>query len=300
LTGRNPEGSLQPAGLAPLMKRLLLAQVLLAATGFCRTRATAPRTAPGRRLLTRGLDLARPITLVRHRRYRYPESNPWRAHQRITSSAAVQKSFQKNSNRLGDRRYAPSNLSNSRIGLQGNERIVGDWSGVFPARKPSSIRNPGQIARWPWKSGCGRRTNGRSFGTQNTNVDSKPAIGSDGSSSPLMAGFRLKDPSVPFTLRRQKNTVACDGIAKYGPELRIPGIFVHRAIARAVPPGAGGDTQESAVSIRSGEVLWGAFQARQEGWGLTCRRSTTFNQSTGQRPIPGLTGRLSFFLSGGD
>src|SRR5277367_1936608 len=76
----------------------------------------------------------------------------------------------KNSNRSVTG-VTPSNMSNSRIGLQGNEPIVGDWSGVF---KLETFFNPqsGQIAD-ALKSLV--QNNGRSLATQNTNVDSSAA-----------------------------------------------------------------------------------------------------------------------------
>src|ERR1700730_11393972 len=62
----------------------------------------------------------------------------------------------------------PSNLSNSRIGLQGVEPIAGDWSGVF---KLETFFNPqsGQISD-ALKSLA--QNNGRALANQNTNVDS--------------------------------------------------------------------------------------------------------------------------------
>jgi predicted porin len=102
----------------------------------------------------------------------------------------------------------PSNLSQSRIGLQGAEHIVGDWSGVF---KLETFFNPqsGQISD-ALKSLV--QNNGRSLATQNTNVDSS-ASGQTFIQS--YAGFSSKTFGT-VTFGRQ-NTVLADGIAKYDP-----------------------------------------------------------------------------------
>jgi predicted porin len=104
----------------------------------------------------------------------------------------------------------PNNLSQSRIGLQGNEHIAGDWSAVF---KLETFFNPqsGQISD-ALKSLT--QNNGRSVasGTQTTNLDSSVA------GQPFQqafAGLSSKQFGT-FTFGRQ-NTLLSDGIAKYDP-----------------------------------------------------------------------------------
>jgi predicted porin len=125
----------------------------------------------------------------------------------------------------------PSNLSNSRIGLQGNEPIVGDWSGVF---KLETFFNPqsGEIAD-ALKSLV--QNNGRSLATQNTNVDSS-ASGQTFIQS--LAGLSSKTFGT-ITFGRQ-NTVLADGIAKYDPNYASQAFSL---IGISGTAAGGGDTQ---------------------------------------------------------
>ena len=125
----------------------------------------------------------------------------------------------------------PSNLSNSRIGLQGNEPIAGDWSGVF---KLETFFNPqsGQISD-ALKSLV--QNNGRSLATQTTNVDSS-ASGQTFIQS--YAGFSSKSFGA-ITFGRQ-NTVLADGIAKYDPNYASQAFSL---IGISGTAAGGGDTQ---------------------------------------------------------
>ncbi|GAC1673437.1 MAG: hypothetical protein NVS9B2_22030 [Steroidobacteraceae bacterium] len=125
----------------------------------------------------------------------------------------------------------PSNLSNSRIGLQGIEPIVGDWSGVF---KLETYINPqsGQISD-ALKSLV--QNNGRSLADQNTNVDSS-ASGQTFIQS--YAGFSSKTFGT-LTFGRQ-NTVLADGIAKYDPNYASQAFSL---IGLSGTAAGGGDTQ---------------------------------------------------------
>jgi predicted porin len=125
----------------------------------------------------------------------------------------------------------PSNLSQSRIGLQGAEPIVGDWSGVF---KLETFFNPqsGQISD-ALKSLV--QNNGRSLATQNTNVDSS-ASGQTFIQS--YAGFSSKTFGT-VTFGRQ-NTVLADGIAKYDPNYASQAFSL---IGISGVTAGGGDTQ---------------------------------------------------------
>jgi predicted porin len=125
----------------------------------------------------------------------------------------------------------PSNMSNSRIGLQGNEPIVGDWAGVF---KLETFFNPqsGQISD-ALKSLV--QNNGRSLTTQSTNVDSS-ASGQTFIQS--FAGFSSKSLGT-ITFGRQ-NTVLADGVAKYDPNYASQAFSL---IGISGTTAGGGDTQ---------------------------------------------------------
>jgi predicted porin len=145
----------------------------------------------------------------------------------VAGSAEV---VQKNSNHSVTG-VTPSNLSNSRIGLQGNEPIIGDWSGVF---KLETFFNPqsGQISD-ALKSLV--QNNGRSLGSQTTNVDSS-ASGQTFIQS--LAGFSSKTLGT-ITFGRQ-NTVLADGVAKYDPNYASQAFSL---IGISGTTAGGGDTQ---------------------------------------------------------
>ena len=126
----------------------------------------------------------------------------------------------------------PSNLSQSRIGLQGNEPIVGDWSGVF---KLETFFNPqsGQISD-ALKSLT--QNNGRSLGSQTTNIDSSVA---GQTFQQAFAGFSSKTFGT-ITFGRQ-NTVLADGIAKYDPNFASQAFSL---IGLSGTTAGGGDTQD--------------------------------------------------------
>ena len=128
----------------------------------------------------------------------------------------------------------PNSLSQSRIGLQGNEPIVGDWSGVF---KLETFFNPqsGQITD-ATKSLA--QNNGRSAasGTQTTNLDSSI----DGQTfQQSFAGFSSKTYGT-ITFGRQ-NTILADGIAKYDPNFASQAFSL---IGLSGTTAGGGSTEE--------------------------------------------------------
>jgi predicted porin len=180
----------------------------------------------------------------------------------VAGSAEV---VQKNSNHPVTG-VTPSNLSNSRIGLQGVEPLVGDWSGVF---KLETYINPqsGQIAD-ALKSLV--QNNGRSLATQNTNVDSS-ASGQTFIQS--FAGVSSKTFGT-FTFGRQ-NTVLADGISKYDPNYASQA-FSYIGISGG--PAGGGDTQNRRLD--SSVKYVGAFKPA-EGVGAHLSAQYKFNQSTG-------------------
>jgi predicted porin len=121
--------------------------------------------------------------------------------------AGIENIIQKNSNG-SITGVTPNNLSQSRIGLSGNEPLVGDWAGVF---RVETYFNPqsGDISD-ALKSLT--QNNGRALNVQTTNVDSSIAGQTFGVA---YAGF--SSPTIgSFTFGRQLTTLA-DGISKYDP-----------------------------------------------------------------------------------
>ncbi len=119
--------------------------------------------------------------------------------------AGIENIIQKNSNGSVTG-VTPNNLSQSRIGLSGNEPLAGDWAGVF---RVETYFNPqsGDISD-ALKSLT--QNNGRALNVQTTNVDSSIAGQTFGVA---YAGF--SSPTIgSFTFGRQLTTLA-DGISKY-------------------------------------------------------------------------------------
>src|ERR1700732_1781100 len=104
---------------------------------------------------------------------------------------------------------APSNLSQSRIGLSGNEPLTGDWSGVF--RLETFFNTQSGNLSDALKSQV--LNNGRALTAQSTNVDS--SVAGQFFAGAAYAGF--SSPTVgSFTFGRHV-TLLADGIAKYDP-----------------------------------------------------------------------------------
>jgi predicted porin len=160
----------------------------------------------------------------------------------------------------------PSNLSNSRIGLQGVEPIIGDWSGVF---KLETFFNPqsGEISD-ALKSLV--QNNGRALGSQNTNVDSS-ASGQTFIQS--FAGVSSKTFGT-FTFGRQI-TVLADGVAKYDPNYASQAFSL---IGISGTTAGGGDTQNRRLD--SSVKYVGTFKVA-EGASTHLSAQYKFNQSTG-------------------
>ena len=166
----------------------------------------------------------------------------------------------------------PSNMSNSRIGLQGSEPIVGDWSGVF---KLETYINPqsGQISD-ALKSLA--QNNGRALGNQadpghqTTNVDSS-ASGQTFIQS--YAGVSSKTFGT-ITFGRQ-NTVLADGIAKYDPNYASQAFSL---IGISGTTAGGGDTQNRRLD--SSVKYVGAFKPAPDV-GAHLSAQYKFNQATG-------------------
>jgi len=122
--------------------------------------------------------------------------------------AGTESIIQKNSNG-SITAVTPSNLSQSRIGLSGNEPLTGDWSGVF---RLETFFNP-QSGNLSDALKSQVLNNGRALTAQSTNVDSSVA-------GQLFAGGAYAGFSSPtvgtFTFGRHV-TLLADGIAKYDP-----------------------------------------------------------------------------------
>jgi predicted porin len=245
-------------GLAPLKSGLLLSS-LLAATGLAQAQsATAPAAPVDDSLTFHGITLYGIVDVgIQDQTHGAPISDYF-----VGGSAEV---VQKNSNHSATG-VTPSNLSNSRIGLQGNEPIIGDWSGVF---KLETFFNPqsGQISD-ALKSLV--QNNGRSLATQTTNVDSS-ASGQTFIQS--LAGFSSKSFGT-ITFGRQ-NTVLADGVAKYDPNYASQAFSL---IGISGTTAGGGDTQNRRLD--SSVKYVGSFGAAAAGAAHVAAQYK-FNQSTG-------------------
>jgi predicted porin len=219
-SGRYWAGSRNERGLGVLKTGFLLAVLSLAASA-AQAQSAAP--AADDSLTWHGITLYGIVDVgVQNQTHGAPISDYF-----VAGSAEV---VQKNSNHSVTG-VTPSNLSNSRVGIQGNEPIVGDWSGVF---KLETFFNPqsGQISD-ALKSLV--QNNGRSLGSQTTNVDSS-ASGQTFIQS--FAGFSSKTFGT-ITFGRQ-NTVLADGVAKYDPNYASQAFSL---IGISGTTAGGGDTQ---------------------------------------------------------
>ena len=126
----------------------------------------------------------------------------------------------------------PSNLSQSRIGLQGVEPVFGDWSAVF---KLETFFNPqsGEISDG-LKSLV--QNNGRTTAQKTTGLDTSVA---GQAFQQAFAGLSNKDFGT-ITFGRQ-NTLLADGIAKYDPNYASQAFSV---IGLSGTTAGGGDTQD--------------------------------------------------------
>jgi predicted porin len=204
-----------------LLKAICLLGIVSATTSVAQAQSAAP--AADDTLTFHGITLYGIVDVgIQNQTHGAPISDYF-----VGGSAEV---VQKNSNHSVTG-VTPSNLSQSRIGLQGAEPIVGDWSGVF---KLETFFNPqsGQISD-ALKSLV--QNNGRSLATQNTNVDSS-ASGQTFIQS--YAGFSSKTFGT-VTFGRQ-NTVLADGIAKYDPNYASQAFSL---IGISGVTAGGGDTQ---------------------------------------------------------
>jgi predicted porin len=126
-----------------------------------------------------------------------------------------------------------SNLSQSRIGLQGTEPLsFGDWSGVF---KLETYFNPtsGQLSD---AAKSLAQNNGRALDQQSTNLDSSI------SGQTFQQSFAgLSSPTYGTLTFGRQNTVLADGIAKYDPNAASQAFSL---IGLSGTAAGGGDTQD--------------------------------------------------------
>ena len=146
--------------------------------------------------------------------------------------AGTESIIQKNSNG-SITAVTPSNLSQSRVGLSGNEPLTGDWAGVF---RLETFFNP-QSGNLSDALKSQVLNNGRALAAQSTNVDSSVA-------GQLFAGAAYAGFSSPtvgtFTFGRHV-TLLADGVAKYDP-LAASNAF--SLIGFSGTTAGGGDTED--------------------------------------------------------
>jgi predicted porin len=123
-------------------------------------------------------------------------------------SAGSAEPIQKNSNGSVSG-ITPSNLSQSRIGIAGNEPLVGDWAGVF---RLETFFNP-QSGDLTDGLKSITQNNGRALTAQTTNVDS--SIAGQAFAGAAYAGF--SSPTYGTLTFGRHPTPLADGIAKYDP-----------------------------------------------------------------------------------
>jgi predicted porin len=160
----------------------------------------------------------------------------------------------------------PNNLSQSKVGLQGIEPIMGDWSAVF---KLETFFNPqsGELSD-ALKSLA--QNNGRSVasGTQTTNLDSSVA------GQPFQQAFAGVSSKTFGTLTfGRQNTLLADGIAKYDPNFASQAFSL---IGLSGTTAGGGDTQDRRldgsikyVATYAQIVHFGAMVKPTEGNGMS-------------------------------
>src|SRR6266446_5558538 len=167
--------------------------------------------------------------------------------------AGTESIIQKNSNGSINA-VTPSNLSQSRIGLSGNEPLVGDWAGVF---RLETFFNPqsGDISD-ALKSQV--LNNGRALDVQSTNVDS--SVAGQYFAGAAYAGFSSPTYGT-FTFGRHV-TLLADGIAKYDP---MGAAQAFSLIGFSGTTAGGGDTEDRRLdqsvkySAKYGAVHLGAL-----------------------------------------
>ena len=211
------------APLGRILASGLLASVLVA--GFAQAQVASPGPAPVDQSLTwHGVTLYGIVDIgLQYDTHGAPFSD----YHPAGSSNIVQKN-----SRQSVTGVTPSNLSQSRIGLQGAEPLTGDWSAVF---KVETFFNPqsGDISDAERSMVI---NNGRALNQQSTNLDSSVA---GQAFQTVYAGFSSKTFGT-LTFGRQTGLVA-DGVSKYDPNYASQAFSL---IGMSGTYAGGGDTQD--------------------------------------------------------
>ena len=195
-------GSCGARGIARIGALLALT---FAAAGVAQAQQSAPTSAPassgGDALTWKGITLYGIVDIgLQYQTHGTPVSDYF--------PAGSAEPLQKNSNGSVTG-VTPSNLSQSRIGLSGNEPIGGDWAAVF---RLETFFNP-QSGNLSDALKSQTLNNGRDIHVQTTNVDS--SVAGQYFAGAANAGFA--SPTFgSFTFGRNVTTLA-DGISKYDP-----------------------------------------------------------------------------------
>lgn len=208
-----------------LLKGTFVVGTLLAASGIAQAQVAAPADGS---LTMNGVTLYGIVDIgLQYESHGAPFNDYFPA----GSADVVQKNS--NSSQTG---ATPSNLSQSRVGLQGIEPLVGDWSGVF---KIETYFNPqsGEISD-ALKSLV--QNNGRSAATQTTNLDSSIA------GQAFQQSFvGLASPTFGSITFGRQNTLLADGIAKYDAQGASQAFSL---IGLSGTTAGGGDTEDRRLS----------------------------------------------------
>jgi len=208
-----------------LLKGGFVAATLLAASGVVQAQVAAPADGS---LTMNGVTLYGIVDIgLQYESHGVPFNDYFPA-----GSADI---VQKNSNK-SQTGATPSNLSQSRIGLQGIEPLVGDWSGVF---KVETYFNPqsGEISDALHSLA---QNNGRGLAEQNTNLDSSIA------GQVFQQSFvGLASPTYGSLTFGRQNTLLADGIAKYDAQGASQAFAL---IGLSGTTAGGGDTQDRRLS----------------------------------------------------
>jgi predicted porin len=226
VTHLNPSPRAESLGVGKRRGALVLAAALLGFAGVTQAQTSAPPPPPENQSLTMfGVTIYGIVDIgLQYDSHGAPFSDYFPA-----GSADI---VQKNSNH-SEVGATPSNLSQSRVGLSGLEPLgVGDWNGIF---KLETFFNPqsGEISD-ALKSLA--QNNGRSVGTQTTNLDSSIAGQAFQQS---FVGF--SSPTFGSITFGRQNTLIADGVSKYDPQRASQAFSL---IGLSGTTAGGGDTQD--------------------------------------------------------
>lgn len=251
--------------MTPIRACLLTASLAAAGVAQAQT-ASAPASKPADSSLTwNGITLYGIVDIgLQYQTHGVPASDYF--------PAGTEAIIQKNSNGSVTA-VTPSNLSQSRIGLSGNEPLVGDWSAVF---RLETFFNPqsGDISD-AVKSLV--QNNGRPLANQSTNVDS--SVAGQLFSGAAYAGFSSKSFGT-ITFGRHVTPLA-DGIGKYDP---MSASNAFSLIGFSGTTAGGGDTEDRRLdqSIKyTGKFDWFHLGGLYQFSGASGSENTAMQVSVG-------------------